>query len=98
MVSDHEVWRDGAVHVLSERCATCIFRGGNLMHLESGRVKEMVDHCLANDSVIPCHKTIYVEGVRPAVCRGFFDAYAESIWPLRLAAALDYIREEPPPP
>lgn len=33
--------RDGAVWVMSEKCATCIFRPGNLMHLNDGVVARM---------------------------------------------------------
>jgi hypothetical protein len=71
----------GGVRVLAEMCATCIFRPGNLMQLQPGRVRGMVaatrpsrDHRRQpTASHIPCHDTIYREDVRPAICRGFFD-------------------------
>lgn len=87
------VYSDGKVHVMPEKCSTCIFRPGNLMRLQPGRVKEMVDGALANQSVIPCHKTIYGEREQEAVCRGFYDAHGSRVPALRLAAAMDVIEE-----
>lgn len=96
----HEVFRDGRVHVLAEKCSTCIFRPGNLMTLEPGRVKNMVDGC-RNDETgagnIPCHSTIWTEGVEPAICRGFYDAYRQDIPLLDLAASIGLIEEDPVP-
>jgi hypothetical protein len=76
------------VHVQADKCGTCIFRPGNLMHLKPGRVADMVQHALANDSAITCHQTLSGDG---ALCSGFFTAYAERVLPLRLARALDAI-------
>lgn len=89
-------FRDGRVHVLREKCATCVFRPGNLMRLEPGRLQGMVREAVADDSAITCHSTLYREDVDQAVCRGFADGYATL--PLRLAAALDVLEEVPPPP
>src|SRR5437660_7457384 len=94
----HEVFRDDRVHVLSEKCGTCIFHPGNLMDLDPGRVKRMVTECLTDPSGggnIPCHKTIRrSDGVRPAICRGFFDAYADRVAILSLARNMDLIAED----
>jgi hypothetical protein len=79
----HNVYRDGRVHVCAEMCATCVFRPGNLMHLRSGRLREMVEESLDNDSAIVCHKTL--EGDN-AACRGFFDRYPTT--PLQVADRL----------
>jgi hypothetical protein len=79
----HNIADATGVRVMHEKCDTCIFHPGNLMHLKRGRVKGMVQHCLDNDAVIPCHKTLGDE--QQAVCRGLFDTYAHRIWPLRLA-------------
>lgn len=62
------------------------------MHLRAGRVRQMVDEAKANDSAIVCHKTLDGDN---AVCRGFFDRYPTI--PLRLAVALDVLREVDPP-
>lgn len=77
------VFRDDRVHVLSEKCATCIFRPGNLMRLRAGRVREMVDEARKNESAIVCHSTL---GGHEAVCRGFFDRYPTQ--PLQIADRL----------
>ena len=85
-------FRNGEVHVVSEQCSTCIFRPGNLMMLEPGRVKDMVDQTVAADSAITCHSTLGTD--QNAVCRGFFDAYDTT--PLRLAQAFDVVVFDPP--
>lgn len=90
MSKPHNVYRDGKVHVLSERCETCIFRAGNLMHLKPGRVKDMVDQCLENESAIPCHKTLDGDN---AICRGYYDGYADRTMTLRLAKFFEIIEE-----
>lgn len=79
---DGDAYRNGKVHVCSRECDTCIFRPGNLMQLRSGRVREMVNGALDNDSAIICHSTLHGPN---AVCRGFYDRYAAGSLPLRLA-------------
>jgi hypothetical protein len=86
-------FHDGHVHVLADRCPTCIFRPGNLMTLEPGRVKDMVDACLRDPEGagnIPCHETL--DG-RQAICRGFWDGYSDRLWLLRMAAVMGVVRE-----
>jgi hypothetical protein len=92
-VPDHNVFRDGKVHVCAERCSTCIFRPGNLMHLKRGRVKKMVTEAVANDSCIPCHQHLRRYGCTTgdAVCRGFYDRH--KTMPLQLAERLGLIEE-----
>lgn len=87
------VYSDGKVHVMADKCSTCIFRPGNLMHLNPGRVKEMVEESIAEGAGIPCHKTIYDAAEQEATCRGFFDAYADEVPAFALAKALDMIEE-----
>jgi len=85
------VYRDGKVHVQSAMCSSCIFRPGNLMQLGPGRVKGMVDDCLAEEGGnIPCHQTL---GGEQAICRGFWDAYADRSLLLRMAVALGAVQE-----
>lgn len=93
-------YRDGKIHVLSEMCSTCIFRPGNLMALQSGRVRGMVDAAVKDDSAITCHSTSpaaarFYGPAEPAVCRGFFDRH--STVPLRLARVMDCIEYDDPP-
>lgn len=89
----HNIFRDGKVHVLREQCSTCIFRAGNLMGLNRGRVRDMVDEATANEGAIVCHQTLGTD--ENAVCRGFFDLHPTN--PLKMAARLDAIREVEPP-
>lgn len=90
-------YRDGLVHVCTTMCSTCVFRPGNLMHLRSGRLRNLVDGNLAGDTALTCHQTLY--GGHPAgeaVCRGYFDAYAQEVTPLRLAVALGVVTNQDP--
>jgi hypothetical protein len=64
--------------LLAGMCATCIFRPGNPMHLNPGRLRDLVDQARAGDGFIVCHSTLAgmaPPGVKPAVCRGFADRY-----------------------
>lgn len=81
-------FNDGFVHINKRMCDTCIFRPGNLMHLEEGRVEQMVHQATRRDSCIPCHKTL--DG-QQAVCRGFFTKHKTSL--LQLAERLGVIKE-----
>lgn len=91
------VYRDGKVHVMAEKCATCIFRPGNLMSLNDGRVRDMVAETVSNvGSNIPCHKTIYGQREQEAVCRGWYDGYADRDFLFRLAKRMDIIEEVAP--
>lgn len=95
-MSRQKVFRDGYVYVLQDKCDTCIFRGGNLMDLMPGRVKGMIQECIEENSVIPCHKTIRYSGTPAAgkdtICAGFWETYRDLIWPLRLAMAMHKIK------
>lgn len=92
MTSD--IYRDGKVYVCAEMCATCVFRPGNLMELKPGRLKGMSRDATAQDSVIPCHSTLYGQQDHQAICRGFFNRYADRVLPLRLARMLDMVEEQ----
>lgn len=59
----------GTIRVCKMLCTTCIYRPGNLMHLESGRVQQMTRDAVADESRITCHKTIGTP--EPAICAGF---------------------------
>lgn len=90
------VYRDGLLHVMADRCSTCIFRPGNLMHLERGRVGVMVRECLSDPlggASITCHDTL--SGPQ-AICRGFWDGHAQRQWRLMLAEAMGIVREVEP--
>jgi hypothetical protein len=89
------------VHVLSEKCSTCIFRPGNLMDLEPGTVKRMTEGSVADGSAITCHQTMqqmhHQYGAEPAVCRGFYDGHAERVPALVAAVFMDVLVEDVPP-
>lgn len=75
-VADHT-----GVRVMAERCPTCIFRPGNLMHLNPGRVKGMLKEIDEIDGCIPCHETLGDE--KQAICRGQLETHKTPL--LRLA-------------
>jgi hypothetical protein len=81
-----KVYRKGKVHVLSSMCKTCIFRPGNLMHLDPGRVEEMVQGATQGNSTIVCHETL---GGLEAACHGFYKLHSTSI--LQVAERLGFL-------
>jgi hypothetical protein len=72
-MSDTNVFDGKKIHVMERKCSTCIYRPGNLMHLEPGRKDAMQAEAIAGNGVIPCHKTIQGAREQQAVCRGFYD-------------------------
>lgn len=78
----------GLPRVLNEKCSTCIYRPGNLMHLRAGRREDMEKGALEKDSWIVCHKTLpaaeQAVGTQ-AICRGFWDVNKEKSLGCRLA-------------
>lgn len=44
--------------LLAEKCSTCVFRPGNLMHLRPGRLKALIETNLAADAALICHMTL----------------------------------------
>jgi hypothetical protein len=94
MPSPDGPFRDGKLWVLDRKCDLCIFRPGNLMHLDEGRRDDMVQDCIDKDTVIPCHETL--TGPR-SVCRGLYDLHRGDLVMLRFAHALKIIAFNPPP-
>ncbi len=86
-------FHDGFVHVCRAMCSTCIYRPGNLFHLEEGRRETMTAGALKADTAVVCHSTLGTE--HPAVCKGFAEKYAT--FPIRLAHAMNKIRLIDPP-
>lgn len=82
--------------IKAEKCETCIFNPGNPMKLRSGRVREMVRECEANDSFVVCHDTLdQVTGEgkdNEAACRGYIEAghYPQM---MRIAERLNMMEE-----
>ena len=95
----HEVYRGGLVHVLADKCKSCIFRpvsDGRIMGLAPGRVGSMVVTARENGSVIPCHNTIRRDDVQPAVCKGYYDLPRQPP-AIEVAQAMGVIAFDPPP-
>lgn len=91
-------YREGRIHVLADRCSTCVFRPGNPMNLGEGRLADLIESNLSADSALTCHQTLPnnpAYEAPPALCRGFFDAYAREVTALRMAVAMDLIAHDP---
>lgn len=73
------IGESGKVRVCEEQCKTCVFRPGNPMWLRPGYLKEIIERNVKRGALLTCHKTLpYAPEVNdPAVCRGFWDGYAE---------------------
>lgn len=91
-------YRDGRIHVLTEKCSTCVMRPGNLMHLKTGRLADLINSNLQADTAFACHQTLYRPDTDQALCRGYVDAYGDQVTPIRAARMFGVITEVPPPP
>lgn len=67
------------IRLFSEKCATCIFRPGNLMQLREGRLADVVDANRRAGVALVCHLTTYGQApeLGEVLCRGYFDAYGD---------------------
>jgi hypothetical protein len=43
--------------VLTDKCSTCIFRSGNKMELNEGRLRDLTEASLAQDTNVICHQS-----------------------------------------
>lgn len=77
------------MRVLTEQCETCIFRPGNLMHLNPGRLADMVADVKATEGYVTCHTTLDLPLRQRAICRGSFDRIKTRI--IQMAERLDFI-------
>lgn len=98
-MTDSNVYRDGKVHVLSEECATCIFRPAT-RPVDGARVAELVKDTMNEDgSTVVCHSTLYKDGERKhAICRGWYDRLARKDGILQVAERMGIIEEQEPNP
>ena len=90
----------GLSRLLSERCSTCILRPGDKMHLGPEQTAAFVRRVLAEGTFVVCHQTLtYGDNpdFGPAICRGFFDAFACRSPALRLLRAFGRLTEIGPP-
>lgn len=85
-------YRDGRIHVMADKCSTCVFRPGNLMRLAPGRLADLIETNLAADTAFACHQTIYQEAVDEVICHGYHDSYGDCVTALRMARAMGLIQ------
>jgi len=87
----------GLSRLLSERCATCILRPGDPMHLGPERTAAFIRQALDAGSYVVCHDTADGDFPEygPAICRGFFDSYRTPA--LLILRAGRRLTEVPPP-
>jgi hypothetical protein len=92
----------GLSRLMSVRCSTCILRHGDKMHLGAEYTAAFVRQALDAGTYVVCHQTLtYGDHPEfgPAICRGFFDAYADRSPALGLLQAFSRLTEvEPPQP
>lgn len=77
------------MRVATTQCDTCIFRPGNLMHLNPGRLADMVTTVKATESYVVCHQTLDRRPRQRVICRGSFDRYKTRI--IQLAERMGFI-------
>ena len=90
----------GGSRLLSERCATCILAAGDRMYLGPERLRAIIADALAAGTFVVCHDTLTYgdhPDYGPAICRGFYDAYADRSPALTLLRACQRLVEVPPP-
>lgn len=66
------------VRVMAERCSTCVFHPGNMMHLRPGYLADIIEGNIKAGALLTCHQTLPYNSdydIDPAACRGFWDAY-----------------------
>ena len=97
VMGEHNIYREGKVHVLSELCSSCIFKPHE-RPVDGARVAEMVRDTMDTDgATVVCHKTLYREVDEHAICRGWLDRFGERDSLLQVAERMGIIKEVPPP-
>lgn len=91
----------GKPRLLSEQCATCIYRPGNPMHLQPGRLRQMTTAALQQGiQGVICHDTLpYGDhpGFGGTLCRGFYDKFGPASNFIRVIERIGGFQEVPPP-
>jgi hypothetical protein len=87
--------------VLSRQCSTCVGRPGNKMHLNEGRLMDMVRDALQQGCQgIICHQTLSY-GDHPdfggALCKWFYDSYGSASNFIRCIDRFGGFQEVDPP-
>jgi hypothetical protein len=90
----------GRPRVLDRKCATCIYRPGNLMHLQPGRREDTENTANERGTWIVCHATLPATGHphgTQAICRGYWDVHQRNSAGCRLATFFGGPVEVPAP-
>jgi hypothetical protein len=90
----------GGSRLLSQRCATCILAAGDRMYLGAERLRAVIAEALAAGTFVVCHDTLTYgdyPDYGPAICRGFYDAYAGRSPALTLLRVCQRLVEVHPP-
>lgn len=102
---DPQPYRDGRIHVMAEKCSTCVFRPGNVMHLPPGRLKALTDHVQDTGVPFSCHQTLPYASAEhaafyggAALCSGAVENYGDASPQIQLALALGVITYVDPAP
>lgn len=97
VVGEHNIYREGKVHVLSELCSSCIFKPHE-RPVSGARVAGMVRATMDTDgATVVCHHTLYQEEQENAICRGWLDRFGDRDSLLQAAERMGIIKEVPPP-
>lgn len=80
--------------VCARQCSTCVFRPGNPFPFTT--IRDVLQTNREQGTALMCHKTTYGQAEREAVCRGFYDAYGESINIIRVINRLGGFEEVDP--
>lgn len=96
-------YRDGKVHVMAQKCSTCVFHPGNRMHLSPGRLKGMAENVQETGVPFSCHQTLsyasdeytdHYDG--NALCAGAVEVYGDQSHVIRMAHVYGVIEEVEP--
>lgn len=87
--------------LLKEQCSTCVGRPGNLMHLRTGRLKDLIQANTGPEAHgLVCHQTLSYgddPDARPAFCRWFYDGFGHLANYIRISERLGGFTEVDPP-
>ena len=89
----HNTYRDGMVHVLSEKCATCIFNPATRFVPGSSVAALVSETKDVPGSAVICHSTLGQNGKKEhAICSGWWDRFASRDAILTLARNMGIIK------
>lgn len=77
------------MRIATAQCTTCIFRPGNKMHLEQGRLATMIATVRATESYVICHDSLDLSPRQQVICHGSFTRIKTRI--IQLAERMGFI-------